>query len=212
MKVKVKMNENSPLDYADLYLTNDFWYLLVVETNRFAQQFFEKNANNSSRRLWNPVDIVEMKTFIGLILLMGIIHKPSNESQSFYLILRFLHFNDNEAIDLTDEYRDHLHKIRPLIDVFRKRYFAVHNLSVDESLVLFKGRLKFRQYIRTKRARFGIKFYELCTSEGITLDFLFYCGKDMFQQDDPYENMSASERIPAVLMRRYLGKRTHIVH
>ena len=80
------------------------------------------------------------------------------------------------------------------------------NLSVDESLVLFKGRLKFKQYIKTKRARFGIKLYELCTSSGITLDFLVYCGKGMFHQDDPHSDMPSTERIPAVLMESYLGK------
>jgi len=37
---------------------------------------------------------------------------------------------------------------------------------LNESLVLFKGRLHFRQYIKAKRARFGIKLYELYTSDG----------------------------------------------
>ena len=43
---------------------------------------------------------------------------------------------------------------------------------VDKSLILFKGRLHFHQYIKTKRARFSIKLYELTTSDGITLDVL----------------------------------------
>ena len=36
------------------------------------------------------------------------------------------------------------------------------NLSVNKSLVFYKGRLAFRQYIKTKGARLGIKLYELC--------------------------------------------------
>ena len=43
-------------------------------------------------------------------------------------------------------------------------------------IIHFKGRLHFTKYIRTKHARFGIKFYELTTADGITLDFLVYCG------------------------------------
>ena len=50
-------------------------------------------------------------------------------------------------------------------------------LDMDESLVLFNGRLSFKQYISSKTARFGIKLYQLCTSNGILLDFLVYHGK-----------------------------------
>jgi len=34
--------------------------------------------------------------------------------------------------------------------------------SVDGSLLKFKGRLGFRQYMSFKRARFGIKFFGIC--------------------------------------------------
>lgn len=67
-----------------------------------------------------------------------------------------------------------------LRDTFRNVYSPGRNLSVDESLVSFKGRLHFRQYIKTKRARFGIKLYELTAADGITLDVLVYCGKGMY--------------------------------
>ena len=95
----------------------------------------------------------------------------------FQLILKFLHFNNNNDpnYDVNDENRDRLHKVRPLIELIRDScknvYCPGQNHSVDKSLVLFKGRLHFKQYIRTKRARFGIKLYELTTSNGITLDF-----------------------------------------
>lgn len=226
--LKGRVQGETPLDYASLYLTDEFWQLLVAETNRYADQFFETNVVNTNTVHWVPVDVDEMKSFVGLLLLMGIVHKPTlpdywslddliytpvfsqvMKRNRFYLILRFLHFNDNTALNLNHDNPDRLHKIRPLINLFRERCYAVYspgqNLSIDESLVLFKGRLKFRQYIKTKRARFGVKFYELCTSDGITLDFLIYCGKGMFHEDDPYQEMCATERIPAVLMDAFLG-------
>ena len=126
----------------------------------------------------------------------------------FYLILKFLHVNNNETVD--SENPGWLHKVRPLIELLRERFRKVYspgkNLSVDESLVLYKGRLKFKQCIKTKRARFGIKRYELCTSSGITLDFLVYCGQGMCSNDDLYSKMPASEHIPIVLMEPFLGK------
>ena len=100
----------------------------------------------------------------------------------FLLTLKFLHFNNNDdpGFDLNDENRDQLHKIRLFLDLscerFRKVYQTGKILSADESPVLFIGRLKFKQYIKTKRSRFGIKLYELATSHGITLDLLVYSG------------------------------------
>ena len=100
--------------------------------------------------------------------------------------------------------------MRALAEALRERcqkaYYPGQNLSVDESLVLFKGRLHFKEFIRTKRTRFGIKLYELCTSSGITFDFLVYCGKGMFSDDDPYYDMLSSERIPSILIQPFLGK------
>ena len=51
---------------------------------------------------------------------------------------------------------------------FRKVYQPSKQLSVDESLILFKGCLHFKQYIKTKRSRFGIKLHELATLYKIT--------------------------------------------
>lgn len=129
----------------------------------------------------------------------------------FQLILKFLHFNDNNdpQFDGNDEKRYRLHKLRPFIDLLRDRckkiYTPGQNVSVDESFVLFKGRLHFKQFIQTKRARFGIKLYELATADGITLDFIVYCGRGMFHGDDNNEDMPTTERIPVYLMQQFLN-------
>ena len=61
----------------------------------------------------------------------------------FLLLLRFLHFNDNDLYDANDPNRDRLHKIRPVVDLLKATCPAVYrpgrDLCVDESLVLFKG-------------------------------------------------------------------------
>ena len=134
----------------------------------------------------------------------------------FKLILKFLHFNDNTTYNPEHSDRDRLHKVRPFLDIlldrFRNVYSPGKNLSVDESLVLFKGRLHFHQLIKTKCSRFGIKLYELTTSEGITLDVLVYCGKGMYYaEDNQYENMATTERIPVELMRPFLN-RGHVLY
>ena len=82
----------------------------------------------------------------------------------------------------------------------RQAFEPGKNVCVDESLQLFKGRLHFRQYIHTKKARYRVKFYQLCTSDGVLLDFLIYCGTKLQE----IEGLSATETIDATLMESYL--------
>lgn len=49
-------------------------------------------------------------------------------------------------------------------------------------MLLFRGRLSFRQYIKTKKAKYGIKFYVLTTSDGYRLNFKMYQGKN-YEED-----------------------------
>lgn len=44
-------------------------------------------------------------------------------------------------------------------------------------MLAWRGRLFFRQYLQGKRLKYGIKFYELCTPDGIILNVLIYTGK-----------------------------------
>ena len=100
----------------------------------------------------------------------------------FQLLQRFLHFQDNQdpTYDPNDPDRDRLFKVRTIINMLKQNfntvYYPPENLTIDESLVLFKGRLLFKQYIKTKRSRFGIKMFELATTDGILLDFMIYQG------------------------------------
>ena len=52
----------------------------------------------------------------------------------------------------------------------------------------------------------GITLYELATADGITLDFLVYCGCGMFYDDDGNESMSTTEGIPVLLMQPFLNE------
>ena len=45
---------------------------------------------------------------------------------------------------------------------------------------------------------------------GIKLDFTTSCGKGMFHEHDPHDNMPTTERILVILMQSFLGK-VHIL-
>ena len=231
------MIENpEPIGFFKLYFTDEVYVLIARETNRYAHQYIQANAANlgprSTVHRWKDTTASEIKAFLGLCVLMGISYKPrvwmywSKDSlysspifgqvmarQRFQLILRFLHFQDNEdpQYNQQDLNRDRLFKIRNILkktrEKFKTVYYPSEDITLDESLVLYKGRLLFKQYIKTKRSRFGIKFFELITADGILLDFMIYQGNmepALFQP--PGENWLITERIPLTLAQPYLDK------
>ena len=64
-----------------------------------------------------------------------------------------------------------------LIDRFKTSYLPAESISVDEELLLWKGRLSFKQYIPSKRARFGIKLFSLCEDSGYLWNSFVYLGR-----------------------------------
>lgn len=96
-----------------------------------------------------------------------------------------------------------LQKLRNFFNPFQK-------LVVDESLMLFKGRLKFKLYIPSKRHRFGVKMFILCDCETtIVLDLCIYSASDIDIPKDDHLGMSGAA--VKVLMVQYLG-RGHILY
>ena len=73
----------------------------------------------------------------------------------FSLKLRFLHLNDNtKYIPKGQPGHDPLYKLRPFMDPqldnFRAAYNLGREISIDESMIGFKGRLYFIQYMPKK--------------------------------------------------------------
>ena len=56
---------------------------------------------------------------------------------------------------------DRLFKVRPILDNISEKIQNVFepskNLSIDEGMIAFKGRLSFRQYMPAKPTKYGIK-------------------------------------------------------
>lgn len=84
--------------------------------------------------------------------------------------MRLLHFSNNETTDSNDRLR----KIRTIINLWNKKFIEIYTpnecVSIDESLMKYKGRLAYKQFNPSKRARFGLKIYKLC--EASTFRFL----------------------------------------
>lgn len=188
-----------------LFVTEDLLETMVIETNRNAQQVIAKLGKPKSKSrlsLWKPVTLSEMRKFLGIVLYMGLVRYPNIEAywsthpiyknnlipkimprNRFQSLLRFWHFSNNQ--DLTAE-NSRLYKIEPLVTHFNLRYKQVMRpgkvIAIDESMVPFRGRLKFRQYIPGKRHKYGIKLFKMCDQKGYTYSFSVYQGKGADQE------------------------------
>ena len=96
--------------------------------------------------------------------------------------MKFLHLSDNsQYIPKGQPGHDPLYKIRPLLTSllanFQAAYTLHQELSIDEAMVGFKGRLSFIQYLPKKPTKWGIKAYVLADSKtGYVYNWRLYTG------------------------------------
>ena len=101
----------------------------------------------------------------------------------FELLMKYFHLNDKSNMPSreSDNY-DKLYKIRPLLNLiissFKTSYIPAMNISVDESMIGFKGRLSWIQYMAKKPTKWGIKVWVAADSaNGYVWNFHLYTGK-----------------------------------
>ena len=154
-----------------MFITEDFYELISVQTNLYADQYIEANPDNATSRQWKATTAKEIRHFLALYLLTGFIQKPQvrqywstdpllltsifNQVMSrnrFQKILEFLHIADNSNYDANDPNRNKPYKVRYvvefLIDRFKTSYLPAESISVDEELLLWKGRLSLDYQVR----------------------------------------------------------------
>ncbi|KAL6417637.1 hypothetical protein ACFW04_011818 [Cataglyphis niger] len=110
---------------------------------------------------------------------------------------------NNEENDPNNRLSKVAHIIDHLNSNFKKYYNPDEVVCVDESLVPFRGRILFRQYIKQKRHRYGIKVFKLCSGPGYTYSFQIYTGKGE-NTSEIYGNKSTE--IVMALCQDILGK------
>ncbi|XP_039763769.1 piggyBac transposable element-derived protein 4-like [Pararge aegeria] len=104
-----------------------------------------------------------------------------------------------------EESEDPIFKVRSVIDYFNNKmiecYYPAAQLSLDESMVLWRGRLSFRQFIKNKRHKYGIKLYMLTEPDGLILKFRVYAGA----KDTDVTGKEHAEKVVMELLREKLN-------
>ena len=237
-------------DYCDTFLTLELFEKLAKWVNsratiHKAQVYME----NDEVYDFTETSANEMRKFIGLSFLMGILKKPYIKHYwstkpmlstpyfhnacpetgnisiccvcaqcivccivmlycnvfffRYCILLKFLRFSNPYEVDSTKR-STRMNGIDDLMMEICSQFCPGQELSLDESLLLYKGRLNFKQFIRIKRARFGIKIFILTDMYGYILSYITYYGAatEMACPDNDFDHLKPSERVVVVLLSR----------
>lgn len=146
-----------------------------------------------SRSLWDSVKKNELEDYWETYHLSFIPFTEVMARNRYELVTSFLHFQDNtrDQPACTDPTYDPLWQVRPLLnlvdDTYMRAYTPERELSIDDSIARYKGRLSFRQFLPKKPIQFGIKQFVVCEIKtGYALKFLAYCGKGTVELRDGF--------------------------
>lgn len=204
----------SPLVFFFLFIDDEVMSLIVENTNLYAEQVIIKGileeTPSSRLNLWVDTNADEIKVFFGMLLWMGLDKKPTISDywsrdilyispaskymsrNRFELLMNMIHFSDNEKCPPNNR----LFKIQPLLDLLNKKfslmYDAGQNITIDESMVPFRG-----------RHRYGVKVFKVCLVSGYTWFAKIYSGK---QEKTPNQNSSITTQITMELMTQLLDE------
>ena len=219
-----------PDDYFLAMFGISTFVVMAKQTNLYATQVQDKAGKRDESWTPTPEDGKEMRAFFAVNIMMGIISLPSYEmywkadsrlnqssvsavmtKRRYEKLSQYVHLADNSAMPApnTPGY-DPLYKVRPLLETcertFRIHYVPHKELSVDEAMVGFKGRLSWLQYMPAKPTKWGMKVWECCdATNGYCCSFQVYTGKEKQVRE-----RGLGHRVVVDLVRPYFGRGYHV--
>ena len=207
-------DKTTPLDVFLKYIDTDVVDNILFQTNLYV---------NQRERNFPPLSREEFYGFLGINLIMGYHELPSLSDywkadqdlavpivsstlprNRFAQILSNLHLADNEAIPNNNN-NDKLYKVRSFISAMNANYVKLYNvsqnLSIDESMILFKGRHSIKQYCPKKPIKRGYKLWMQADMDGYISRFDVYQGKNTeVEHEENTEVFGLSEKVVSTMV------------
>jgi hypothetical protein len=214
---------STPFDYFCLFLPVYLWTNFAIYTNTKAAMDAEKKGGKC--RQWKDTCGAEIKAWVACVIMWCLSKSLSMEkflkgeidvrrvSSWFPLANRFENikrfFKISDPLTDPEKMGDRLHKVREVWETFlaacKANYWPGICVALDEAIKKFKGRCIFKQYIKNKPVKWGIKIYCVCCS--LTSYFFhgeFYIGKRE-EVDAAVKNMSIMVQTVCRLLRPLQG-------
>lgn len=179
----------TPVDYLFLIVDDKFFEAVCEQTNKYMERkaadreimanLLKRQGKRSHQVTWRRLTITELKIFLGLFYWMGLVRLPDIKDHWSKASIfrnsdfsknmprdRFLQILQNLRFCTSDDAELELprNKLAILIDAVlynSKKLYRYSALSLDESMVSFRGRHKSKVYMPHKPIRIGFKAYVL---------------------------------------------------
>lgn len=223
LPAKAFTTDESPAEFFAWFFDDEAIQLLVEQTNLYARQ--------NRIKKWQDTDSAEMRAFLGMLVAMGLHQLPSLDLywstdplfrvsvianimpvKRFKKLLQGLHLNDNAIAPKKGEPNfDKLYKVRPLLELLNKQFAACcvcsTSQSIDEAMVLFKGRSSLKQYMPMKPTKRGYKIWVRADSNtGYVYQFQVYTGR----QESAEVEVGLGGRVVCDLTENIQRKNIHV--
>ena len=208
------------LGFVQLFLTRELLEYFVDETNDYAR-YCRQELNITLSYKWHRCNLTDMAHYLGLLVFFGLLvcgdvrqywrrgflmATPNVAGlmtrDAFLAMDRYFHVFNRRAIPRGNQ--DKLILVRPLMEYLQDRCRMLvvpsKNLSLDEGLLAYKGRLSIKVYNPKKPKKCGVKFFFVTVSNtGYVLDFSIYPGVFSTLRDTVFQ-----------LVDRFRGKGYHL--
>ncbi|XP_052218050.1 piggyBac transposable element-derived protein 4-like [Dreissena polymorpha] len=150
----------TPMDYFWLLFSPQLLQSIVGHTNGYFDWKMAQLDIPTDLR-WQDTTEEEMRAFLAINILMGINQLPNAEM--FWSSNPFI---NNAGITNTMKCNRFQKLVRPVMESVSRTFQDIYTLnkevSIDEAMIAFTGRLSFRQYMPAKPIKRGIKVWMLC--------------------------------------------------
>lgn len=195
------VNKNiEPIDAWKKIFSQDILDIIVHNTNIRINKFRDR-PGNFDRTEYRETNSVEMNGFLGLLILTAAfksnteaiesifatdgtgreIFRLTMSAKRFAILLACLRFDTHEERMMRVK-TDPAAAISHILDIFihnsQSSYCLGANVTVDEMLVGFRGRCKFKMYLPSKPVKYGLKVQCLVDARTHYIyNAYIYCGK-----------------------------------
>lgn len=133
---------------------------------------------------------------------------PRNRFQN---ILSFLHVSRTPPGAVSKK----IDKIKMFTDRLFPKFSALYNpnedISIDETMIGYRGRFGAIQYMPQKPTKWGIKVYSIADSANCyMLGCIVYTGSETYSSGSPYANLPKTTQVVMNLVEPYLDKGYHL--
>ena len=209
----------SPLELWKLLIDSSIIKRIMEFTNQEIQRRREEREKKRQvhQSYHNPTNETELYALFGLLYILGVfkasmvdanemwsnrygvtLYRATMSEQRFRYLLVCLRFDDRTTRE-TRVYSDNFAAIREVwskfVTNFGNYYNPSHNMTIDEQFLGFRGNARFRVYMKSKPARYGLKIFMMNDS---TTSYMFnafpYVGQSRKEKEEAEELKKEARR------------------